>query len=117
YLQISDFGFRNEDVKSEIQNPKSKIQNDAISCYIEILRIDPRASLPADQQFALAAALEEQGEYRSAVAAFQVLLRNNTDAPEAERALLRMGSMYIQRLDSPREAADVFQTFLNRYSH
>jgi membrane associated rhomboid family serine protease len=88
---------------------------EGVQCYVEMVRIDPRLVLPAEQQFALAAALEEQGEFRAAVAAFQVLLRNWPDAAEAERALLRMAGLYLQRLDAPKQAADVFQTFLDRY--
>ena len=88
---------------------------DAVACYAAILRADPRGYLPGDQQFAVAATLEEQGEYRSAVAAFQVLLRAHAGAQEAERALLRIGGMYLQRLDSPGAAAEVFQAFLDRF--
>jgi membrane associated rhomboid family serine protease len=90
-------------------------KNEAAGAYVELTRIDPKQALESAKHFAVAAALEELGDFRHAAAAFVLLVNQHPEAPETERALLRLGGIYLQRLDSPKEAAGVLAQFLERY--
>jgi tetratricopeptide (TPR) repeat protein len=88
---------------------------EAAVCYVEILKIDSRYTFPPKRQMALAAALEEKGEFRAALSAFRLLIRAAPDSSEGERALLRVAAIQLQRLNAPEEAAASFEEFLGRF--
>lgn len=90
-------------------------KREAAARYQEMTGFYTDAALDAPEQFAVAGALEEQGDYPPALAAFETLLRVHQDAREAEMARLRTGVLHLKRLDAPDRAREALETFLDRY--
>jgi tetratricopeptide (TPR) repeat protein len=94
---------------------KANRKADAAVRYAEMAASYPDETFPPAEQLALAAALEERGNYAAAKTAFELLARAHPDAPEAERARLRRGVLLLKRLKDPAAAADALAEFLRRH--
>jgi membrane associated rhomboid family serine protease/TolA-binding protein len=88
---------------------------DAVRRYKEMTGFYPQQSLSPEEQFVIAAALEEGGDFEAASSAFGLISRFYPDATEAERADLRLGVLYLKKLNSPQRAVAILETFLEKY--
>lgn len=68
--------------------------------------------LDSADQFAVAGALEESGEYSAAAEAFETFLQTYPDVRESETARLRIAALWLKRLDSPDKAEHILNEFM-----
>ncbi len=90
-------------------------KSEAARRYSEMTGFYPDAVLDPADLFAVASALEEQGSYAPAIAAFESLIRTAGQSREAEMSSLRTGMLYLNRLSSPRDAVTNLVRFIEQY--
>lgn len=101
--------------KAIARSLKSGDKSLATTRYEEMRGFHAGASLSPTEQFAIGNALEEQNKLPEAIQAFETLVSHDPDRSEAEMARLRIGVLYLNRLNEPQQAIRVLQSFLEFY--
>jgi membrane associated rhomboid family serine protease len=94
---------------------KAGAKVDASRRFLEMRSFFPNAALEPAAQFSVARALEESGDYRSALAVYEALVESIPDSHEAEISHLRAGVILFRHMDDPEKAVVRLQSFLKRY--
>ncbi len=90
-------------------------KRDAVLRYREMSDLHQEAVLDAPLLFAVASAMEEQGDPVSALTTFERITAHYPGAREAEMAALRTGVIRLKRLNDPDQAARQFERFLEQF--
>jgi membrane associated rhomboid family serine protease len=90
-------------------------KRDAVIRYREMSELYREIKLEAPLLFAVASAMEEQGDAQSALSTFEKITTSYPQSHEAEMAALRTGVIQLKRLNDPEQAARQFEIFLKRF--
>jgi outer membrane protein assembly factor BamD (BamD/ComL family) len=77
----------------------------------------PRFILSPAVQLALGSQMAKNNDYQHAAETIVKIPYTFPEAPEGEVSLLRSGQLYLQHLNQPTVALQLFETFLQRYPH
>lgn len=83
--------------------------------YVEMKSLQQPPLLDPADQLAVAAALEEIGQFTESLDALNSVIEANPASPEAEMAMLRSGILLLNRLTRPAEALERLGAFVECY--
>jgi membrane associated rhomboid family serine protease len=87
----------------------------AISSFIELRSFYRHAEIGLHYEFQLARHMDEADRHEHALQLFKEIIAEHPDTPEAEVSLVRVGSLYLNKLANPKEAVSCFDRFLKEY--
>lgn len=90
-------------------------RDEALTTLREALRFWPEPTLAHDTVFRLACCFEALGEYEESASRFAWLADATAGAPEAEKALLKLGQIELDRLHHPDRAAQALERLLREH--
>ena len=90
-------------------------RNKAINAFIELRSFYRNAQLDLATEFHLARHMEEIGRFEPALQLFKEISLEYPGTPEAEVALMKIGNIYLSRMDNPKESILYFEKFLKDY--
>ncbi len=85
--------------------------------YLETVRAHPTFCLEPREQLSLVSDFLQAQEFEHAISVLAKVVAYYPETPEAETALLRAGQIYLERLNEPERALEMFGLLLSRYPH
>jgi membrane associated rhomboid family serine protease len=83
--------------------------------YLEAVRAHPTFCLKPREQLSLVADFLQSRDFMQAIGVLAKVVAYYPETPEAETALLRAGQIYLERLNQPERALEMFDILLTRY--
>jgi len=90
-------------------------EESALAAAEQMRRCWPNTALAPATRFRLATHLEEEGRYPQAVEALREIATEDSESPEAEMSLLKIGQIELTALDHPAEACVTLRELIDRY--
>jgi membrane associated rhomboid family serine protease len=85
--------------------------------YLETVRAHPTFCLEPREQLSLVPDFLQAQEFEHAISVLAKIVAYYPETLEAETALLRAGQIYLERLNEPERALEMFELLLARYPH